>query len=119
LTRPRDATPKRGEIWLANLDPTVGHEIRKTRPVVVISSDHMGALPVKLTSPATSTPLDEAPWRVRLSPTSLNGLDRPTTVDALQTRALSIRRFIHRIGRLTEEEMQEITTAVALVIEYV
>ena len=30
---------KRGEIWLVNLDPTIGAEIRKTRPVVVISSD--------------------------------------------------------------------------------
>jgi mRNA interferase MazF len=31
--------PKRGEIWLANLDPTVGGEIKKTRPVVIISND--------------------------------------------------------------------------------
>ncbi len=30
---------KRGEIWLANLDPTVGGEIRKTRPVLVVSND--------------------------------------------------------------------------------
>ena len=30
---------KRGSIWLANLDPTVGSEIRKTRPVVVVSND--------------------------------------------------------------------------------
>jgi len=29
----------RGEVWLVNLDPTIGAEIRKTRPVVVVSSD--------------------------------------------------------------------------------
>jgi len=39
--------PKRGEVWLVNLDPTVGAEIRKTRPAVVVSSDAVGILPVK------------------------------------------------------------------------
>ena len=33
------ANPKRGEIWLVKLNPTRGQEMRKTRPVVVISSD--------------------------------------------------------------------------------
>ncbi len=33
------STPKRGEIWLVDLNPTKGQEIQKTRPVVVISSD--------------------------------------------------------------------------------
>ncbi len=32
-------TIKRGEIWLANLDPTVGHEIKKTPPVVIVSNN--------------------------------------------------------------------------------
>lgn len=42
--------PKRGEIWIANLDPTLGTEIRKTRPVIVISSDEIGILPNSLIS---------------------------------------------------------------------
>ncbi|MDB9317343.1 type II toxin-antitoxin system PemK/MazF family toxin [Nodularia spumigena] len=40
--------PKRGEIWLVNFDPTVGAEIKKVRPAVVISSDSVGKLPIKL-----------------------------------------------------------------------
>jgi len=39
------ASPKRGEIWLVNFDPTVGAEIKKIRPAVVISSDGVGKLP--------------------------------------------------------------------------
>jgi mRNA interferase MazF len=35
----------RGDVWKVNLDPTIGAEIRKTRPVVVISSDAVGVLP--------------------------------------------------------------------------
>jgi len=38
----------RGEIWKVNLDPDIGAEIRKTRPVVVVSSDAIGALPIRL-----------------------------------------------------------------------
>jgi mRNA interferase MazF len=42
--------PKRGEIWLVNLDPTVGAEIKKTRPALVISSDFIGKLGTLTTS---------------------------------------------------------------------
>ena len=38
--------PKRGEIWLVNFDPTVGAEIKKVRPAVVISSDSVRKLPI-------------------------------------------------------------------------
>ncbi len=43
----------RGEIWLVSLDPTIGAEIRKTRPVVVVSSDSVGILPIRLVAPIT------------------------------------------------------------------
>lgn len=43
----------RGEIWLVNLDPTLGAEIRKTRPVIVVNSDSIGALPIRLVAPIT------------------------------------------------------------------
>ena len=44
---------KRGEIWLVNLNPTIGAEIRKTRLVVIVSSDAIGALPIRLVAPVT------------------------------------------------------------------
>jgi hypothetical protein len=39
LARPEASIPRRGEIWLVNFDPTIGTEIRKTRPAVVVSSN--------------------------------------------------------------------------------
>ena len=45
--------PKRGEIWLVNLDPTIGVEIKKTRPAIVINSNIIGKLPLKLVVPIT------------------------------------------------------------------
>lgn len=44
-------SPKRGDIWLANFDPTVGAEIKKILPSVVVSSDCVDKLPVKLAAP--------------------------------------------------------------------
>ena len=44
---------RRGEIWLVRLDPTLGAEIRKTRPVVVVNSDAIGVLPIRLVAPLT------------------------------------------------------------------
>ncbi len=43
----------RGEIWTLNLNLTVGAEIRKTRPVVVVSDDEIGVLPLKIIVPVT------------------------------------------------------------------
>ena len=37
---------QRGEIWLINLDPTIGAEIKKTRPAVIVSDDAIGILPL-------------------------------------------------------------------------
>ena len=44
---------RRGHIWLANLNPTLGTEIQKTRPVVVVNSNEIGVLPIRLIAPIT------------------------------------------------------------------
>ena len=44
---------KRGEIWLINLDPTLGAEIKKTRPAVIVSADQLGKLPLSIIVPIT------------------------------------------------------------------
>jgi len=45
---------RRGEVWLINLDPTVGAEIQKTRPAVIVNDDAIGILPLKVIVPITS-----------------------------------------------------------------
>ena len=112
--------PKRGEIWLVSLDPTIGSEIRKTRPAVVLSSDGVGRLPVKLIAPITDWKDHYAPniWHVRLDPEPSNGLTKPSAVDALQLRGLDRARFVRRLGQLSNNTLEEIVLAVAAVIEY-
>lgn len=112
--------PQRGEIWLVNLDPTIGAEIRKTRPALVLSSDAVGRLPVKLVAPITDWKDRYAAnvWHVRLDPLPANGLAKTSTVDALQLRGLDTQRFIRRPGQVTPAQLEEVCLAVAAVIEF-
>ena len=45
---------RRGEVWLINLDPTVGSAIQKTRPAVIVNDDAIGILPLRVIVPITA-----------------------------------------------------------------
>lgn len=86
--------PRRGDIYLANLDPVIGREIRKTRPVVVVSPDEMNRyLGTIIAVPLTTTRRD---WPTRIPIRS----GRRASFAALdQIRVLSVERLIRRLGR--------------------
>ncbi len=109
---------RRGEVWLINLDPTVGAEIKKTRPAVIVNDDAIGILPLKVIVPITDwrDRYDIAPWMVRLEPDIENGLDKPSAADAFQVRSVSQMRLIRQVGVLTDSAMTEITGALAVVL---
>ena len=110
---------KRGEIWSVRLDPTLGAEIRKTRPVVVVNSDAIGVLPIRLVAPLTEWKdyFTHNIWHVRVMPDSANGLSKPSAVDALQLRGVDTQRFVRRIGNASEAVMRSIVRAIAEIIE--
>jgi mRNA interferase MazF len=93
---------KRGEVWLINLDPTIGAEIKKSRPAIIVSDDAIGILPLKVIVPMTEWKehYAGAPWLVRLLPDSENGLEKPSAADAFQVRSVSEKRFVRRLGKL-------------------
>jgi mRNA interferase MazF len=103
-----------------NLDPTIGAEICKSRPVVVLSSDAVGKLPVKLVVPVTEwkDQFEETYWHVRIEPTKSNGLTKSSSADALQARGVDIQRFVEKVGSLPAVTVDEIAAALAAVVEY-
>ncbi len=111
--------PKRGEVWRVNLDPTIGAEIKKTRPAVVISSDAIGVLPVKLIAPITTWNDSFAGklWLVPIAPDETNGLAQKSVIDTLQIRGVSTTRFVEKVGQVPTSILEEIAAAVAVVIE--
>ena len=85
----------RGEVWLINLDPTVGSEIRKSRPCVVISPPELNEhLKTVIVAPMTSQSF-QAPFRVALTFQGTTGL---VLLDQLRTIDKS--RLIKKLGRL-------------------
>lgn len=74
----------RGEIWLINLDPTIGAEIQKTRPAIIVNDDDIGILPLKVIVPITDWKerYSIAPWMVRLEADAESGLDKNSAADA-------------------------------------
>ncbi|MGV0029318.1 type II toxin-antitoxin system PemK/MazF family toxin [Phormidesmis priestleyi] len=112
--------PRRGEIWLVNFDPTIGTEIKKIRPAIVVSSDAVGKLPIKLTAPITDWKdyFAQNLWHIKLDPDAINNLTKVSAIDVLQLRGMDIQRFIRKLGNLSAEKMAETTTAIATVIEF-
>ena len=91
---------KSGEIWLAQLDPTVGSEIQKTRPCVVISPDEMNAhLRTVIVAPMT-TGSRPAGFRVPLTFQGKQGL-----IMLDQLRALDGIRLVKRLGTLRPQTL--------------
>jgi len=109
----------RGEIWLINLDPTVGAEIRKTRPAIIVSDDAIGILPLKVIVPITDWKehYAVAPWMVRLDPDTTNGLVKPSAADAFQVRSLAQERFTKSLGKISDHHLRQISAALGTVLK--
>jgi mRNA interferase MazF len=112
-------SPQRGEVWLVNFDPTLGTEIQKIRPAIVISSNEIGILPIKLVAPITDWKdrYSRNLWHVKINPTVDNGLTKISSVDTLQLRGVDTQRFLKRLGTLLSDEIASITISIVTVIE--
>jgi mRNA interferase MazF len=110
----------RGDAWLVNFDPTLGSEINKTRPAIIVNSDSLGILPVYIVVPVTDWKAHYAKnlWHIRIVNKTTNGLDKVSAVDVLQIRSVSTERLTKKLGRVSSAIMEEIVAAIAAVIEY-
>lgn len=105
---------KRGEIWLANLDPTIGSEIRKTRPVVIVSNDINNTNNNVVTIlPVTSNTTHVFSFEVMVSKGTAN-LPKDSKVKADQIRTLDKVRIIKSIGTLPNNIMNLVDNAMKL-----
>ena len=108
-------TPRHGEIWWVALDPTLGSEIAKTRPCVVLSRDiinqHRRTVVVISFS---SSPSAYPPIRVQVS---CGG--RPAVAVVDQIRAITKERLKERIGTVSGDEMAAIARALQQILELI
>jgi len=109
---------RKAEIWLINLDPTLGAEIQKTRPAVIVNEDALGILPLRVIVPLTAWQdrYASAAWMVRIDPDTSNGLSKPSAADSFQIRSVAQERFVRCIGRVSEQNLADILKAIRTVI---
>jgi mRNA interferase MazF len=108
-----------GEIYWVNLDPTIGDEIKKRRPVIILNGGHGKHLRLAIVVPVTawSPYWDHNPFFVTLEPDSKNGLSKKSSVDCFQIRAISHKRFVEKIGNISNQEVNLVKKAVALILD--
>jgi mRNA interferase MazF len=99
-------------------DPSVGAEIRKIRPAVIVSVNSIGRLPLRIVVPLTDWQPSFAtlPWFVLISSLPSTGLAKDSGADAFQVKSISENRFVGRIGKVTDDQMDEIASAIALCV---
>lgn len=112
-------SPKRGEIWLIRFDPSVGDEIKKERPAVVLSSTRLSRLKLRIVVPFTgwSPEFANYPWHYKIEANSRTGLSKASSADALQIKSASVLRFVRKLGSLPENDLDEIVQAATMLIE--
>lgn len=113
--------PLRGQIWEVNLEPALGDEMNKVRPVVVLNSDAINTgLSIKIIAPITGWQprFVNNIFHIRIGPDSNNQLTKDSAINVLQVRSLDTKRFINFKGVVSAAILEEAITALAALLEY-
>lgn len=110
------ANLRRGEIYRVSLDPTVGHESKKTRPPLVIQNDIGNRYsPLTIVAAITSQVSPVAyPVEVVIEPTSSNGLGVRSAIRLDQIRTVDRQRLIQRLGQVDRGSMTKVDEAIRI-----
>ncbi len=108
--------PRRGEIFLVDFDPTRGHEIKKTRPALVIQNDvgnRHSAITIVAAITSKISPV-AYPVEVQIQPTKSNGLVVPSAIHLDQIRSIDRERLVKRLGAVDSTTLQKVEDAIKI-----
>jgi len=108
--------PQKGEVFLVNLDPTVGSEIKKIRPAVVVSNNVVNTnYPTVVICPITDSTGKKSPIHIIVSRQE-GGLTKESVVLCSQIRSVDAQRLLEKIGNLSADKMREIENGIKHVL---
>jgi mRNA interferase MazF len=105
----------RGEVYLVNFDPTIGSEIKKTRPALIIQNDIANEY-----SPITIVAAITTKYDDKLFPTEVllikneGGLTQDSVVLLNQIRSIDKQRLIKRLGKIKDSTLKKIDSAIKI-----
>lgn len=107
------------EIWWITFNPSVGAEISKKRPAIIVNDDSIGILPLRIIVPITdwNERYIGADWMVKIKPTTQNNLNKDSTADCFQVKSLSRNRFVCKLGEMDEIDFQKIKDSLKIVFD--
>ena len=105
---------KRGDIWLVNLDPTIGHEVKKTRPAVIIQNDQGNKYsPTTIIAPITSKGIERI-YPVEILLKKSKALNTTSKILFDHLRAVDKQRLIKKLGRIPNELTENMNNAIKI-----
>ena len=107
--------PRRGEVWIVSFDPTLGAEIRKTRPALILQNNIANEYSPVIIVAAITSKFDEHlyPTEVLIQPNE-GGLDKYSVVQLSQIRSMNKQRLVNRLETLSEETMLSVEKALKI-----
>ena len=107
--------PRRGEVYLVNFDPTIGAEIRKTRPALIVQNDVANRHSAITIVAAITSQFDEPlyPTEVLISPPE-GGLRTESVALLNQIRSIDKQRLVRRLGILKPDTMERVDHAILI-----
>jgi mRNA interferase MazF len=111
--------PKRGEVYLVNLDPTIGSEIKKTRPAVIIQNNIGNQFsPVTIIAPITSGGHAVYPVEVEIKAAE-GGLEGNSLALLNQIRTIDQTRLVKKLGKLSLNTILKINKAILISLDLI
>ena len=107
--------PRRGDIFLVEFDPTVGHEIQKTRPALILQNDVSNRYSAITIVAAISSQFSDPPFpREVVIESAESGLAKRSAVILNQIRSVDRRRLLKKLGRLSAKSMERVDQAIKI-----
>jgi mRNA interferase MazF len=107
---------RRGDIYVCSFDPTVGHEIKKTRPALVIQNDVGNRYSPLTIVAAITSGVSPVPYPVEvvIDPAAGNGLEVRSSIRLDQVRTVDRQRLVRRLGMADSATMAKVNEAIRI-----
>ncbi len=111
--KPKSINAFQGDICLVDFNPTLGDEIKKIRPAIIINGNFAVGLDLKIVAPIITwkNDFEKIWWLYKLVPNKHNGLNVKSAVNCYQIRCISDERIVNKLGNESKELEEIIATA--------